>query len=70
MSGKIVGVKQESLNVLYQRTVCKKGRRIASDNYHTLARHYELLPSAKRFRTLKLKTVRAQNTFIPNQFFC
>ena len=63
--GKIVGVKQESLSVLNERRVYKKGRKIASDNSHALARHYEILPSGKRFRTLKLKTARAQNTFIP-----
>ena len=63
--GKIVGVKQESLSVLYERRVYKIGRKIACDDSHALARHYELLPSGKRFRTLKFKTVRFQNTFVP-----
>jgi hypothetical protein len=61
---KIVGVRQTSLNELYERRVRRKGRKIAGDESHVLARHYELLRSGRRYRVPKLKT-RAKNSFVP-----
>ena len=54
---KIVGVQQKSLQELYECRVLKKARAIACDDSHVLAKHYELLPSARRFRTPSSKTV-------------
>ncbi len=62
---KIVGVKQVDLTELYERRVKVKAGKIVSDSSHTLAKHYELLPSGKRFRCLKTKTLRHKNSFIP-----
>ena len=35
----------------------RKARVIVDDNSHVLAKHYELLPSGRRFRELKSNTV-------------
>jgi gmma-aminobutyric acid receptor subunit gamma len=61
---KIVGVRLTGLNELYERRVLQRGRRIASDESHVLARHYELLKSGRRYRVPKLKA-RAKKSFVP-----
>ena len=64
--GKVVGEKQEQLSQLYERRVLRKARVIVDDNSHVLAKHYELLPSGRRFRVLKSKFCSAVNS-IPEQ---
>ena len=64
---KVVRKKQVSLEELYERRVRKKGKQIASDSTYVLAKHYECLPSGRRYRTFKVKA-RAARTFIPNLF--
>ena len=61
---KVIGRKQIGMQELYDRQVKRKARKIASDDSHVLAKYYELLPSGRRFRSLRVKT-RAQKTFIP-----
>ena len=61
---KVIGRKQVGMQELYERRVERKAREIANDDSHVLAKHYELLPSGRRFRTLRVKS-RAQKTFIP-----
>ena len=51
--GKVVGERQEHLSQLYERRVVRKARVIVDDNNHVLAKHYELLPSGRRFRVLQ-----------------
>ena len=51
--GKVVGDRQEQLSQLYERRVVRKARVIVDDNSHVLAKHYELLPSGRRFRVPK-----------------
>jgi hypothetical protein len=63
--GKIVGEKQKSLTELYESRVVRKAKSILSDETHVLAKHFELLPSGKRFRVPKLSTVRSKSSFIP-----
>jgi hypothetical protein len=41
--GKIVGVQQQSLSVLYERRVTRKASNICTDRSHVLAHHFELL---------------------------
>ena len=60
--GKVVGERQEQLSRLYERRVVRKARVIADDNSHVLAKHYELLPSGRRFRVPKSNTVSAVNS--------
>ena len=55
--------RQEHLSQLYERRVVRKARLIVDDNSHVLAKHYELLPSARRFRVPKSNTVNS----IPEQ---
>ena len=52
--GKVVGERQEHLSPLYERFEVRKARVIADDNSHVLAKHYELLPSGRRFRVPNL----------------
>ena len=58
--GKVVGERQEELNPLYEQRVVQKARVIVDDNSHVLAKHYELLPSGRRFRVPKSNTVCSQ----------
>jgi len=62
---KVVGRKQESVDALYECRAARKGRQIAQDSTHVLAQFYELLPSGRRFRSLRTRTVRTQNSFVP-----
>ena len=61
---KVVGGRLANLCDLYACRVVRKARMIASDNSHVRAQHYELLPSGRRFRTPKFRTLRSKNTFI------
>ena len=55
--GKVVGDRQKQLSQLYERRVVRKARVIVDDNSHVFAKHYELLPSGRRFRVPKSNTV-------------
>ena len=55
--GKAVGERQEQLNQLYERRVVRKARVIVNDNSHVRAKHYELIPSGRRFRVPKSNTL-------------
>ena len=57
--GKVVGERQEKISQLYERRVVRKARAIVDDNSHVLAKHYELLPSGRRFRVPKSNTMHA-----------
>lgn len=63
---KVVRVNQTSLSELYECRVRRKARKIERDSSHVLAKYYELLPSQKRFRIPKFKTLRTKHSFIPN----
>ena len=54
---KDVTERQEQLSQLYERRVVRKSMLIAEDNSHVLAKHYELLPSGRRFHVPKSNTV-------------
>ena len=56
--GRAVGERQEQLSQLYERRVVWKAGVIVDDNSHVLAKHYELLPSGRRFRVPKSNTKR------------
>ena len=56
--GKAVGERQEQLSLLYECRVVRKTRVIVDDNSHVLAKHYQLLPSGRRFRVPKSNTKR------------
>ena len=52
---KIVGKKQACMQDLYKRRLKRKTRQIAGDQSHVLAKFFELLPSGRRYRTVKGK---------------
>ena len=55
-----MGVRQEQLSQLYERRVVRTAGVIVDDNSHVLAKHYELLPSGRRFRLPKSNAVCSQ----------
>ena len=57
---KIVGERQASKNELYESRAVRKGRKIAGDSAHVLARHFELLPSGRRDRMPRTRTLGAR----------
>ena len=61
---KVVGKKQACMQDLYERRLKRKARQIAGDQSHVLAKFFELLPSGRRYRTVKGKA-RFFKTFIP-----
>ena len=62
---KIVGVKQASLNEVYERRVRKRAKGIMRNDSHPLAAHYDILPSGRRLRSLPAKKKRTSNSFVP-----
>ena len=62
--GKIAGIEQKSLDVIYKSRVLKKGSAIIKDPIHVLHKCFELLPSGRRYRSLQGKKIRTRNTFI------
>ena len=62
---KTVGMKQVNLTELYEWRVKVKAKKIVNESSHTLAKYYAVLPSGKRFRCPKLKTLRYKNSFMP-----
>ena len=54
---KVVGERQEQISQLYERHLVRKSRVIVNDNSHVLDKHYELLPSGRRFHVPKSNTV-------------
>ena len=61
---KTVGIEQKSLHNIFNHSVKKKAKVIMSDRNHALSMCYELLPSGRRYRCLKVKPC-AQKLFIP-----
>ena len=65
--GKAAGERQEQLSQLYERRVVRKARVNVDDNSHVLAKHYELLPSGRRFCVPKSNTVRKNKVLFCSQ---
>jgi len=63
--GRIVGVQQTNVSVLYERRVMRKAMLIARDPGHILASHYQLLPSGRRFQMPLVATARTRRSFVP-----
>ena len=64
VSSKVIGVGQTGLNELCEKRVKVKGEGIARDNSYVLAQYYDMLPSGKRFRTLKMRKNRYTSSFV------
>ena len=63
--GKIVGKKDIDLVNLYKKRVILKAKKILRDPSHYMFQLFETLPSNTRFRAIKCKTMRFQNSFFP-----
>ncbi len=53
MASKIIAVKQKSIDQLYDMAVRRKALAISGDTTHPLNYAFKLLPSGRRYRTLK-----------------
>ncbi len=65
IGGKIIGVQQSNLSVLYNSQVVKRANSILSDHSHPLHHHFQLLPSGTRFSLPSVKTNRYKHSFNP-----
>ena len=63
---KLINLKQNSLNDLYQQAISKKSRSIINDPSHPLHSCYEIMPSGKRYRTPAFKRQLYNKSFIPS----
>jgi hypothetical protein len=63
---KVIGTELPSLEELVKKRSCRKVRRIMSDDTHPLFSQFELLPSGRRLRAAKCRTVRRQKSFVPS----
>ena len=65
LCSKIVGRKQVPLEQLFTKRALSKADSIIKDSSHPLSCLFEALPSNQRFRTIRARTRRYQNTFVP-----
>ena len=64
-ASRIIGVDMPPLNDIYESRTLKRARSIISDDTHPAHPLVELLPSGKRYRTLKTNSVRHRDSFFP-----
>ena len=62
---KILGLPVPSLSEITERAVLRKARPVSSDSYHLMYDEFKLLPSARRFRTMKCVKNKFKYSFIP-----
>ncbi|KAG7474480.1 RNA-directed DNA polymerase from transposon BS [Solea senegalensis] len=62
---RVIGVSLPSIEELFQSRCKKRALTIVNDLLHPLNKLFELLPSGKRFRSIKGRTNRLINNFIP-----
>ena len=65
VSSKIIGSELPSLDELFTIRSRKKARKITRDSSHPANHLFELLPSGRRFRTIRSRTKRFKNSFYP-----
>ena len=64
-AGKIVGSDLPSLDSIYAERLTKKAWKIAADASHPGCHLFELMPSGRRYRSLKTRTSRYRSSFFP-----
>jgi hypothetical protein len=60
-----LGLNVDSLDVLFDKKVCKKVKAIRLDELHPLCNNYQLLPSGRRLRSEGARTSRYTRSFVP-----
>ena len=66
-AGGVVGRKEDDIQTIYKRLVIKKATNILADNEHPLYKEFDsrIIERSGRFRTVKTKTMRHKQSFIP-----
>ena len=64
-ASKLIGLNMPSIRSLYRSRSLRKSKRIVQDAYHPANHLFELLPSGKRYRCIKTKTTRFNNSLYP-----
>ena len=64
-ASKLIGLNMPSIRSLYLSRSLRKSKRIAQDAYHPPNHLFELLSPGKRYRCIKTKTTRFNNSFYP-----
>ena len=64
-ASRIIGSELPSIEYIYQARCAQKSRGIAWDTTHPANHLFELLPSGKRYRSVKTRTTRHKNSFYP-----
>jgi hypothetical protein len=63
-AGRIIGASLPSLKDIYTTHLTRKATKIVSDASHPAHNLFDLLPSGKRYRSLRSRTTRLTNSFI------
>ena len=64
-ASKIIGVKLNSLDFVFEKQVLKKAKAIRDDNSHPLNSEYKMLPSGVRLEIPSATTNRHKFSFVP-----
>ena len=65
-ASKIIGCQLPSLDDIYQKRTKKRAKGIAKDSSHPSYHIFDLLPSGRRYRTIRTRTNRFQKSFFPS----
>ncbi|KAL8594429.1 hypothetical protein ACOMHN_018137 [Nucella lapillus] len=62
---KIIGCDLPFLDEIYHKRLLGKARSIINDDSHPASQLFEVLPSGRRYRAIRVKTNRFANSFFP-----
>ena len=65
-ASKVIGLPVPSLSEITERAVLRKAHSVSADSSHPLYDEFKLLPSARRFRTMKSVRNKFTYSFIPS----
>ncbi|KAJ0012409.1 hypothetical protein NQD34_016743 [Periophthalmus magnuspinnatus] len=65
LASKIIGLPTPSLSQLNSKAITRIAQTITQDHTHPLHRYFTLLPSGRRYRTLRCNKARFKNSLIP-----
>ena len=66
IASKIIGLPTPSLSDLNDKAITRLALSITNDTDHPLYRYFTIMPSGRRYRTLKWKKVRFSRSFVPS----
>ena len=64
-AAKLIGLPTPNLTVLNNRSITRIANSIAHDTTHPLKKYFNLLPSGRRYRTLRFKRARFGKSLVP-----